>query len=589
MIYSSAVRSCYRTGVPALLFVLLFMGCTGGKEEAVREATATADERQPNVLWIVCEDMSPLIAAFGDSTIATPNLSRLAARGVRFPNTFSVAGVCAPSRNAIATGMYPISIGGHNMRTQYNVERLRDLGLPGEYGALPPPEAKMMSQVLREHGYFATNNKKTDYQFEAPKTAWDEQGPQAHWRHRPAGQPFFSIFNLEITHESQVWETNRKNLRFREGFETDTFPMEDYQVRYPDDERPDVILPAGAEPPLPPYLADTELTRQDVRRVYDNIRIMDQQVGFLLDQLEQDGLTDSTIVFFYSDHGGPLPRQKRLLYDSGLRVPLIVAWPDGQRAGQIDSLLFSFVDFAPTVHSMLGIEPADYLQGQAQFGSYQEPERQYVYAASDRLDEHYDRIRAVRDHRFKYLRNYYPERGYYLPVAYREKLPSMQELLRLRDAGQLTDAQSQWFRDRKPAEELFDTWNDPYELRNLAGQSAYADKLTELRTAMDEWLARVGDLGEVPEVELVQRFWNGGDVMPVTGRPQLRRDSVGRFILESKTPGAQVAYRILPADADKPGWRVYTEPIVFDLDGGDTLRAVAQRIGYGESGVSEGW
>lgn len=568
--------------------ILLLLTACDATEEPQEMRGATGAIEKPNVLWIVCEDMSPLIAAFGDSTIQTPNLSRLAARGVRFPNTFSVAGVCAPSRNAIATGMYPISIGGHNMRTQYNVEALREIGLPGEYGALPPPEVKMMSQVLREHGYFTTNNEKTDYQFEAPKTAWDEQGRQAHYRHRPAGMPFFSIFNLEITHESQVWDRRRAVMRFRPGFETDTFPIEDYEGWY-GDERPDIELPEDLEVPVPPYLADTERTRKDVRRAYDNIRIMDEQVGFLLDQLEEDGLTDSTIIFFYADHGGPLPRQKRLLYDSGLRVPMIVAWSDDRRAGEIDSMLFSFVDFVPSVESMVGIEPPAYLQGQANFGEYKQPEREYVFAASDRLDGFYDRIRAARDDRFKYLRNYYPERGYYLPVVYREQMASMQELLRLRDAGQLTDAQAQWFRDRKPVEELFDTWNDPYELRNLAGLPEYEEKLTELRTATDEWLARVGDLGAVPEVELVQQFWNGADEMPVTGRPQLTRDSLGRFALHSKTPGAQIAYRILPEDAGKEGWRVYTGPIEFDTEAGDTLRAVAQRIGYGESGVSEGF
>ncbi len=574
-----------RTCVPALLFLLL-LNCTGEEDSVHKEEPALAT---PNILWIVCEDLSPLLAAFGDSTIQTPNLSRLAARGVRFPNTFSVAGVCAPSRFAIATGVYPISAGGQHMRTQYNVDRLQEIGLPGEYGALPDPEVKMLSQVLREHGYFCTNNAKTDYQFQEPKTAWDEQGRQAHWRHRPAGQPFFSIFNLEITHESQVWSTGRDKLRFREGFETDTFPIADYNGSFSEANRPQIQLPETLDVPVPPYLADTDLTRHDVLRVYDNIRVMDEQVGFLLDQLEADGLTDSTIIYFYSDHGGPLPRQKRLLYDSGIRVPMIVAWPGAARAGAIDSTLFSFIDLAPSVMSQAGIEPPAWLQGQANFGHYARPPREYVFAASDRLDEVYDRLRAARDRRFKYLRNYYPERGYYLPLAYREQMAAMQELLRLRNAGGLTDIQAQWFRDRKPAEELFDTWNDPYELRNLAGQPAYAAQLTALRTATDDWLARVGDLGGEPEVEMVQRFWNGTDQMPVTGRPQLRRDSTGRFILESKTPGARIAYRILPEDQDRPGWRVYTEPIAFDLDGGDTLRAVAQRIGFAESGISEGW
>ena len=572
----------HRLFLPSCLILLL---CTCDRAPVAEETEM--DLARPNVLWLTCEDISPLIAAFGDSTARTPNLDRLAARGVRFPNTFSVAGVCAPSRNAIATGMYPISIGGHNMRTQWNLDMLHAVGLPGAYGALPPPEVKMLSQLLREDGYWCTNNQKTDYQFEPPKTAWDENGPKAHWRHRPdPDQPFFSIFNMEITHESQVWMTGKGNLRFREGLEHDTTTVYTWGDVWTGDDRPPLTVDP-ATVPLPPYLVDDAATRTDAARVYSNIEVMDRQVGFLLDQLEADGLTDNTIVFFYSDHGGPLPRQKRLLYDSGLRVPMIVAWPDGRRAGETDSLLFSFVDFAPTVLSLTGTPLPEYLQGQANFGPEKAPPRQYVHAASDRLDGFYDRIRATRDHRYKYLRNYFPDQPYYLPVEYRERMSAMQSLLAGRDAGTLTDVQAQWFRKTKPVEELFDTQADPHELRNLAANPRYDAKLTELRTATDEWLARVGDLGAVDERELVRQFWNGTDAMPVTGRPQLRRDSLGRFVLESKTPGAQIAYRINAPGTEPGPWQVYTGP--FDYERGDTLRAVAQRIGYRESGESVGY
>lgn len=541
----------------------------------------------PNILWLTCEDISPLLAMFGDSTAQTPNLDRLAARGVRFPNTFSTAGVCAPSRNSIATGMYPISIGGHNMRTQWNVQQLLDIGLPGAYGALPPPEVKMMSQVLRENGYWCTNNQKTDYQFAPPKTAWDENGAKAHWRHRTdKSQPFFSVFNMEITHESQIWMTRKGNMRFKEGLEkaeTEVVPWGDVWLG---DERPALTV-SPEDVPLPPYLVDDLPTRTDLARVYSNIEIMDRQVGFLLDQLDADGELDNTIIFFYSDHGGPLPRQKRLLYDSGIRVPMVVAWPDDRRAGEIDSTLFSFVDLAPTVFSLAGISLPDYLQGQAIIGPQAAPARDYIHAAADRLDGFYDRIRATRDKRYKYLRNYYPERPYYLPVVYREKMNAMQSLLKGRDAGTLSDAQAQWFRKTKPTEELFDTWADPDELNSLAGDPRYSDKLKELRQATDNWLARVGDLGAVEEAEMVLQFWNGANEMPVTGRPQLRRDSLGRFVLESKTPGAQIAYRITPTGSRPGPWQVYTEPLKYER--GDTLKAVAQRIGYEESGVSVGW
>ncbi|OAV44866.1 sulfatase-like hydrolase/transferase [Lewinella sp. 4G2] len=569
------------------LLALLLCTCDSAQRDDAEALPQVPGKDRMNILWLTCEDISPMIAAFGDSTARTPNLDRLAAAGVRFPNTFSVAGVCAPSRNCIATGMYPISIGGHNMRTTSRQEDMEALGLPGPYGALPPPEVKMMSQIMREHGYFTTNNQKHDYQFAAPKTAWDETGPRAHWRHRPDPEmPFFSIFNMEITHESQVWRTGKGQLRFVEGFEEPTAKIHRWDDVWTEDaDRPPLTVDP-ADVPLPPYLVDDAATRKDAARVYSNIEIMDQQVGLLLDQLEADGLMGNTIIFFYSDHGGPLPRQKRLLYDSGIRVPMIVKWPDERKAGTIDSSLFSFVDLAPTVFSLTGIDLPDYLQGQAILGPAAAPPRDYVFAASDRLDGFYDRIRACRDKRYKYLRNYYPERGYYLPVVYREQMAAMQSLLMGRDACTLTDAQAQWFRKTKPTEELFDTENDPYELQNLADDPAYAGKLAELRSATDAWLAEIGDLGAVPEIELVQRFWDGLEVMPTTGRPQARRDSLGRFELYSKTEGAQIAYQLTPKGGIPGPWLVYTEPL--DYPRGDTLKAVAQRIGYQESGVSYG-
>lgn len=572
-----------RTLLPTLLGLLL-LSCQPDTPTA--DTTPPLPDR-PNILWLTCEDISPLLATFGDSTARTPNLDRLAARGVRYPNTFSVAGVCAPSRHAIATGMYPISTGGHHMRTQWNVPMLAELGLK-PYGALLPPEVKMMSQVMRENGYWTSNNQKTDYQFQAPKTAWDEIGPKAHWAHRSdPGQPFFGIYNMEITHESQVWMTGKGNLRFEPGFDEPEAPVYAWGDVFPPEERPPLTIPEDADLPLPPYLVDGPATRTDARRVYSNIEIMDRQVGFLLDELEADGLTDNTIIFFYSDHGGPLPRQKRLLYDSGLRVPLIVAFPDGRRAGAVDSSLVSFVDLAPTVLNLAGVPVPDYLQGQPFLGPDLPAPREYVFAASDRLDGFYDRIRAARDDRYKYLRNYYPERAYYLPMAYREQMGAMQELLAGNAAGTLTDAQAQWFRPQKPTEELFDTHRDPHELTNLAGNPDYQDKLTELRNATDDWLARVGDLGGEDERDMVARFWNGQDEMPVTGRPQLRRDTSGRFVLESKTPGAQIAYQITPPGQSPGPWRVYIGPL--DYQRGDTLRAVAQRIGYRESGESIGF
>lgn len=545
-----------------------------------------SEKTPPNIVWIVAEDLSPIIPPFGDSTAQTPNLDRLARMGVRFPNTFSVSGVCAPSRAAIATGMYPSSIGAHHMRTQSPAAELESMGLIA-YEAVPPPEVKMMSLLLRENGYYCTNNAKEDYQFKPVITAWDASNPKAHFRHRPdPNQPFFSIFNLEITHESQVWRTGRGQLRYEDGFEQPNAPSYKWRDTFPEADRPPLTV--GEDVPIPPYLADTDKSRTDVRRVYSNIELMDQQVGLLLDQLEADGLMDNTIIFWYADHGGPLPRQKRLLYDSGLRIPMIVAFPDGSRAGEIDSSLVSFVDFAPTAFSLAGIEPPGYLQGRAFLGEYAtSPEREYIFGAADRFDSVYDFGRAARNQRYKYIRNPKPETPYYVPVPYREQMGAMQELLRLRDAGELTETQALWFRETRPAEELFDTYNDPHEINNLAGDPAYEEILMELRTACTEWMEEINDLGELPEKELITRLYGPDWEQPTTNAPYATRDDQGRFVLNSSTPGATIGYRWLPRDSAMNGWRVYLEPLERVV--GDTLHARADRIGYTISELSIGY
>ena len=529
----------------------------------------------PNIIWLVAEDLSPIIPPFGDSTVQTPNLSRLAAEGVRYTNFYSVAGVCAPSRAGIATGMYPSSIGAHNMRTGTS-GHLKTLGLPF-YETVPPSEVKMMSQLLREEGYYCTNNNKNDYQFTAPVTAWDENSNYAHWRNRPEGQPFFAVFNFAITHESQVFGPYRKtNQRFHENFPdrnaqhqwNDSVDSSDWYWNIPED----------LEVPIPPYLADTEGTRNDVRRVYSNIVEMDKQVGVILDQLEADGLLDNTIIFWYTDHGGPLPRQKRLLYDSGLKVPLIIRFPDQKRAGEVDDQLLSFIDLAPTVFSLAGIEPPEHLQGQAFLGAYQsKSERNYIHAAADRLDTEYDMIRAVRDKQFKYLHNFKPDRAYYLEVKYRERMVAMQELLRLRDEGKLNEYQMQWFRSDKPEEELFDTWKDPHELHNLADDPAYAEKLTELRKECYRWMASINDKGFIPEKELIYQMWQGQE-KPQTAKPECEKLRNGRMRVTCTTPGANIGYQLLEKGEEKTSWKVYTEPFFVPVD--TPFKVVAHRLGY---------
>ncbi len=521
--------------------------------------TLMAQDR-PNILWITIEDLSPHLGSYGDPVAQTPTLDRLASEGMRFTNVFSTAAVCAPSRSTIITGMYQTSIGTHHMRTSHVGP-----GLPTPYEAVPPPYVKTFTEYLRGAGYYCTNNVKTDYQFATPVTAWDESSNTAHWRNCPdPSQPFFSVFNFTTTHESAAW---------------------------PEPEQTD---PATVS--VPPYYPDTLPVRKSIARLYDNVAKVDGQINEILRQLDEDGLTDNTIVFFLSDHGDGLPRAKRWLYDSGLRVPMIVRWPGKINPGAVSEELVSLVDLAPTVLSLAGIDIPVHLQGQAFLGPRKAAPREYVFAARDRFDEAYDMVRAVSDGRFKYIRNYYPLQPYVLWIPYRNNSPIMQELLRLYAEGGLEGPQKNWFQFPRPAEELYDTQADPFELNNLANDPEYANQLNRLRQALDAWRAETRDMGDISEEAMIAQMWPGG-VQPVTATPIILPhnsmdardakvepggtfDSPVTIQIHCPTQGASIAYTT--ETGEKPRWLLYTGPLTIK-EGTTTLRAKAIRYGYKES------
>jgi len=502
---------------------------------------------RPNIVWIVCEDMSPHLGSYGEKVAKTPVLDQLAKESVRYTQAYSTAGVCAPSRSALITGNYQTSIGGHNMRTLgFSASATNDYP-PGltPYSALIPAGVKCFPEYLRMAGYYCTNNAKQDYQFEAPVTAWDESSKKGHWRNRPdKNQPFFSVFNLEVTHESQVW------------------------VR---DKEPLFVDPKSVE--VPPYYPDDSLSRHVIARFLSNVMVMDKQVGELIQQLKDDGLYDNTILFFYSDHGDGLPFVKRELYQRGLKVPLLIKAPFLAK-GTTDAQLVSFVDFGPSVLSVAGVPIPKNMQGQAFLGAQKaKAQRKYIYAARDRMDSEYDRVRAVSDGRFKYLRNYMPEKPYYQDIKYRLQNPLMPHILALKKEGKLNEAQMYWFRTTKAKEELFDTQNDPYEFVNLASKPAYAAKLAELRKKHEEWMNRYGDLGAINEVDLLKKWWNGQATPPVTEKAIVDRTN-GLVKLSCPTAGASIGFR----KKAKGPWQVYTQ--AFSVNQGDSLYVMSHRIGY---------
>jgi arylsulfatase A-like enzyme len=535
----------------------------------------TKTKKPLNILWLVAEDLSPYyLNAYGDSRAPTPNLDRLAKEGVVYTHNFSVSGVCSPSRATLATGLYPNSFGAQNMRTLNQQAAAREIGII-DYQAVPPSEVKMVSEIMRENGYYTTNNPKEDYQFFKSELAWDESSIYAHWRNRPDDEtPFFSIFNFSVCHESRMWN-------FKEHtFDGDQFPPERNikkgNAKIENTNVP-LLVPKDLEVKVPPYLPQNEIGENAMRRMYTNIIRMDKGVGKILDQLEEDGLLDQTIVVWYSDHGGPLPRQKRLLYDSGLRVPLIIRYPDGTRAGERDDRLISFVDFPPTLLSMAGIPVPSYMQGQAFEGAFSvKTPRTYIHGHADRFDERVDMIRAVRNKRFKYLKNFHPDRPYYLPVAYREKMEVMQELLRMRDAGTLDEYQAQWFRTSKVEEELFDTENDPHELNNIAGDPAYADVLASLRAECERWMKAIDDKGFIDEVALIRTFYPNGKAQ-LTDAPIIDIKN-SKVTVSCPTLGARIGYRYSSEKAPYKGWEIYTEPI--EEKANDTLEIITHRLGY---------
>ncbi len=435
-------------------------------------AAAFAQSRpRPNLLWISCEDTGPQIGCYGDPHAITPAIDRLASQGVRYTHAYTVAGVCAPSRSGIITGMYPSTLGSCYMRCR--------ITLPGFVRCFPA--------YLRDAGYYCTNNVKTDYNFDVPRDAWDDVSNQAHWRNRPAGRPFFAVFNLMVTHESQIRLRGDAYARITGR-----------------------LTPAQRQDParlrtLPPYYPDTPVTRRDWAGYYECITAMDYQAGDRLRELEADGLLDDTIVFFWGDHGVGLPRAKRWLYEDSTRVPLVIRVPEKFRVpgqaqpGSADDQLVSFLDVGPTVLNLAGVPAPRHMQGRAFLGPNLTAPRQYIYGARDRMDERYDCVRVVRDRRYRYLRNYMPHLPYMQHIAYMEEGWTMKELRRLQREGKLPPAARLMMSAAKPVEELYDAEADPHELRNLAEDPAHRAALERLRAEHERWSLETRDLGLIPE------------------------------------------------------------------------------------------
>ncbi|MDX1679708.1 MAG: sulfatase-like hydrolase/transferase [Akkermansiaceae bacterium] len=422
---------------------------------------------KPNILWITSEDnASHWLGCYGNPQVKTPNLDALAAKGIRFQNAYSNSPVCAVARSTILIGAYAPTMGTQHMRSRYPIEE----------------KFKPYVHYLKEAGYFCTNRSKTDYNIKGnDKAIWDACGSgKAHYKNRKEGQPFFHVHNIFNSHESSLFSRKKKKGQ------TQIKPE-------------DVIVP--------PYLPDLPEIRSDLAHYHDIITGMDSEVGKLLDELESKGQTEDTIVFYYADHGGILPRGKRYLKNTGVKIPMIVHFPEKWahlspfKAGSNPEEPVAFVDLAPTLLSLIGQDKPEQMQGRAFLGEKRvEPkEDEMVFLYGDRFDEINGMRRGITDGRWKYIHRFTP----HLPAApYSFYQFGQQGWVGYRKAwqeGKLKPEHARMWETPQPIQELFDTKNDPWEIDNLAGKKEHGEQLAKMRKALIAKMIEARDTGIVPE------------------------------------------------------------------------------------------
>lgn len=428
-------------------------------------SAATAADR-PNVLWLVAEDLGPELGCYGAKQVSTPNLDRLASQGVRYTRAYTTAPVCSASRSAFMTGMYQTTIGAHNHRSH------RDDG----YHA--PAGVRVIPDRMRDAGYLTANVRdlppgfgfsgtgKTDWNFQREGDRFDA----GRWADLKGHQPFFAQINFQETHRP-----------FRAPVKAD---------------------PAKVD--IPPYYPDHPVTRKDYAAYLDAVTELDRKVGLILDQLDADGLSENTLVVFMGDHGQAHVRGKQFCYEEGLHIPLLIRWPKSQtppagyKPGTVDARFIEAIDLAPTFLDLAGVAPPAGMQGRILFGPNAGPVREYVFGARDRCDETVFRLRTVRDARYRYIRNFTPERPFLQPNQYKERSYPVWNLLKELDAeGKLTPAQKALTAPSMPAEEFYDLDTDPHEVHNLANSTdpAHRATLVRLRGVLERWIVETDDKG----------------------------------------------------------------------------------------------
>jgi len=425
--------------------------------------------KKPNILWIFAEDASAHIGCYGETAIKTPNLDTLAEQGIRFENAFVTCPVCSPCRSAFVTGAYQTTLGAHNHRSQSDTGKAK--ASPQYYKSFELPDAvPMITDIFRKAGYYTTNGKynsgpakltsgKTDYNFINPTLPYDGTD----WRDCPKDKPFFS--QIQLGGGKSRGDKSSNNIK-------------DFT--------------------LPPYYPDHKVMRDDWKTYLNSWLKQDREVGEIVQQLKDAGKLDNTVIFFLTDHGISHIRGKQFLYEEGIRVPLIIRFPDGRMANTVRDDLAIHIDLAPTSLALTGIKIPSHFQGRDIFAKSSTP-RDFIIAARDRCDETIEIIRCVRTPKYKYIRNFLSYRPHTQPNQYKDGKKIVQTMRQLHEEGKLNELQDRIFNPTRPAEELYELKSDPYETKNLAADPKYAQQLSKLRKTLYDWMIETKDLGLIPE------------------------------------------------------------------------------------------
>lgn len=432
----------------------------------------SADD-QPNIVWIIPDDMSANFSCYGETAIETPNVDALAKGGVQFNHAYVTAPVCSTCRSAFITGMYQTTIGAHHHRSGRGTEKIH-----------LPANVTMVPKLFQDAGYHTSitgwpiNGRlgKTDYNFEWDKSIYDS----ADWSDRKSGQPFFAQIQTQggklRGKDTKGWNKVSESARSRFGHST---PI-------------DSVV-------LPPYYPNHPDILRDWAAYLDSVRITDAMVGEVVAMLEEQGVRDNTLILFMTDHGISHGRGKQFLYDEGLHVPLVINGP-GIKPSTVRDDLVEHIDITALSLAAAGIAIPESMQSRNILAADYQP-RDAVFAARDRCDETVDHIRSVRTDRFKYIRNFLPNRPYLQPCAYKDAKAILIALRECHEAGSLDENQSLLFQDNRPKEELYDLVSDPHELHNLANDPDHQSTLVQMRAKLNQWMEQTNDQGRTPEPE----------------------------------------------------------------------------------------